>query len=97
MTGVKRSSSRKPYVVKLDVLCPNEREAAIVTAQCKKITTMVGQLLSSVGQKPDANGLSGVLMSGVFRQQDRRVLGEWKLPRGFFETLAGKAPAAKPE
>lgn len=85
------------YVVKLDVLCASDREAAIVTAQCQKITTLVGQLIASEGQKPDPSGLSGVLMSGVFRQQERRVLGEWKLPRGFFETLAGKPPAAKSE
>jgi len=40
-------------------------------------------------QKPTPADLSGVLTSGIFRNEGRRVLGYWPIERAFVQSVLG--------
>lgn len=71
----------------LRVLCHNANDAARLTGQLKGATDTLRTLISREKQTPNPNDLSGVLTSGSFRQDDRRVHGTWPMPEALLRSL----------
>ena len=76
---------------RLDVLCRNNEDAAAMAAELTKATTLLRDLIERERQKPNAADFSGVLTSGTFTAQGRRVSGHWPIERSFVENVLGGA------
>jgi hypothetical protein len=74
--------------IRLNVDCPSAEVAATMAAQLNKTTDLLKKMLERDHMKPNANDLSGVLVSGSFEQHDKNVAGKWPIERGFVEALA---------
>lgn len=74
---------------KLNVVCRNEQDAAAMSAQLTKITALLRRMIEVEHQKPNPADFSGVLTSGTFRADGRRVFGYWPIDRAFVANLAG--------
>jgi hypothetical protein len=72
---------------RLDVLCPTEQDAASIAADLTHATALLKDLIEREHQKPAATDLSGVLTSGSFRSQGRRVYGYWPIERQFVASM----------
>ncbi len=72
-----------------DVTCASAAEATALSNDLNKTTDLLRRMMERDGQRPSARDLSGVLVAGTFRSQDRRVLGSWPVERVFVESLAG--------
>ncbi len=79
------------YEAQLEAQCRNEQEATALADALRKITRVLGTLIEKEGAKPSPSDLAGVLISGVFRQEGKRVIGRWPIQRAFLESLAGKS------
>jgi len=77
---------------RLDVLCRNEMDAADVSLQLQRVTSLLRDMIARENQKPNPADLSGVLTAGSFRPEGRRVYGYWPLERAFVENVLGGAP-----
>jgi hypothetical protein len=76
---------------KLNVLCRNEQDATEVAAQLGRITALLRELIQREHQTPNPADFSGVLTSGSFRAEGRRVYGYWPIERKFVENMLGGA------
>jgi len=74
----------------LDVVCRDARDASILAAQFQKMTSVLRQLIEKENHQPTSADLAGVLLAGVFQQQDTHVVGQWPIERAFLDNLAGK-------
>ncbi len=72
---------------RLNVRCGDERDAAQVASQLSETTRLLRSLIEREHQKPNPADLSGVLTSGAFRSEGRRVIGYWPIERVFVENL----------
>jgi len=72
---------------KLDVLCRDEKDAAAMAAELTRATGLLRDLIQREHVTPNPADLSGVLTSGTFRGEGRRVVGHWPLERAFVENL----------
>ena len=72
---------------RLDVLCRNERDAAEIAGQLASATLTLKRMLENEHQKPGPADLAGILASGNFRSEGRRVLGSWTIERAFVESI----------
>ncbi len=72
---------------KLDVLCPDAQNAAAIAADLNHVTGLLKELIAREHQTPSAMDLSGVLTSGSFRTEGRRVYGYWPIERQFIASL----------
>jgi hypothetical protein len=77
---------------RLNVLCRNELDAADVALQLQRVTTVLREMIARENQKPNPADLSGVLTSGSFRPEGRRVFGYWPIERVFVENVLSGAP-----
>ncbi|MGE5569115.1 MAG: hypothetical protein ACM3S5_08785 [Rhodospirillales bacterium] len=75
--------------LRLDVTCRDAGTATGLATQLTAITAQLRSLILRENQQPNPNDLSGVLTSGTFATEGRRVTGHWPIQRGFLETLAG--------
>ena len=74
---------------KLDVLCRDEKDAAAMAAELTRVTGLLREYIEREKQKPNPADFSGVLTSGTFTNQGRRVAGHWPIERSFVENLLG--------
>jgi hypothetical protein len=72
----------------LSVVCISETTASELVMQLEGATNMLRKMLERENQKPNPRDLSGMLVAGNFRREDRRVLGTWPMHREFISTLA---------
>lgn len=77
------------FEARLSVQCRSEQQAATLAAELERITQMLRDMIAREHQTSNPNDLSGVLTSGTFNHLGMRVLGSWRLERGFVEGLAG--------
>lgn len=77
---------------RLNVLCRNELDAADVALQLQRVTTLLREMIARENQKPNPADLSGVLTSGSFHPEGRRVYGYWPIERTFVENVLAGAP-----
>jgi hypothetical protein len=74
---------------RLDVRCRNERDAADLASQLTHTTSLLRETMEREHQKPNPADLSGVLTSGAFRTEGRRVLGYWPIEPAFVQNVLG--------
>ena len=77
------------FELTVDAQYPTPQDAAVMLVQVEALTAMLRKMIASEKQKPSPTDLSGVLTSGTFRKDDRRVMGRWPIRREFLESLAG--------
>jgi hypothetical protein len=72
---------------RLDVACRNDRDATEMAADLTRITTMLRDMIEREHQRPNPADLSGVLTSGTFHSDGRKVLGSWPIEQSFLKNL----------
>jgi hypothetical protein len=72
---------------KLDIICRDEKDAAAMAAELTKATGMLRDFIAREHQTPNPADFSGVLTSGTFSNQGRRVVGHWPIERSFVENV----------
>ena len=75
--------------VSINVTCQNVDAASALLVQLESTTNTLRKLLSREHQQANSGDLTGVLVAGSFRRDDRRVLGEWPIERAFVDALTG--------
>ncbi len=73
------------------VTCKDTPAASALLTQFEGVTTALREISSKDHRKPDPADLSGVLVAGTFRRDDRQVYGAWPIPRAFVDAIAGNA------
>ena len=72
---------------KLDILCRDEQDAAAMAAELTRATGLLRDMIQREHVTPNPADFSGVLTSGTFRGEGRRVVGHWPIERAFVENL----------
>jgi hypothetical protein len=72
---------------KLLVQCRSEADAQTLAVRLRETTELLRKMIARERQTPNPSDLSGVLTSGVFRQEGTRVHGAWPLGPAFLENL----------
>jgi hypothetical protein len=72
---------------KLDVLCRDDQVATAMAAELTRATGLLRDLIEREHATPNPADFSGVLTSGTFRGEGRRVVGHWPIERSFIENL----------
>jgi hypothetical protein len=79
----------KRYAARMQVRCRTSEDAAELSAQLTRLTTLLRQTFSTAHQSPNPADLTGILASGSFRHDGSRVSGYWPIERAFVENLLG--------
>jgi len=72
---------------KLDVLCRDDKDAAAMASELTRATGLLRDLIQREHVTPNPADFRGVLTSGTFRGEGRRVVGHWPIERSFVESL----------
>ena len=75
----------------LQVTCRDATSATKLLADFQNATDTLRNWIAREHQQPNPADLSGVLVAGTFRREDKRVYGQWPLPRAFVDSLTGEA------
>jgi hypothetical protein len=74
---------------RLEVRCRDDQAAGDLASQLTRTTSLLREMMERERRKPDPADLSGVLTSGAFRNEGRRVLGYWPIERAFVQSVLG--------
>lgn len=77
--------------VALQVTCHDVPTAAKLLVDFQDATNTLQNFVAHEHQQPNPAELSGVLVAGKFHRDDRRVYGEWPIPRALVDSLTGEA------
>jgi len=77
--------------VSLQVTCRDAPTAAKLLVDFQNATGALRGYIAQQHQQPNPADLSGVLVAGTFHRDDRRVYGQWPIPRAFVDSLTGEA------
>jgi len=77
--------------VSLQVTCRDVPAAEKLLLDLQNATGTLRGWMANEHQQPNAADLSGVLVAGTFHRDDRRVFGQWPIPRAFVDSLTGEA------
>lgn len=75
----------------LQVTCRDVPTAAKLLVDFQDATNALRNGMAHEHQQPNPAELSGVLVAGKFHRDDRRVYGEWPIPRALVDSLTGEA------
>lgn len=75
----------------IHVTCTDAPAATALLAQLEATTKTLRDLLTKQHQKPDPADLTGVLVAGNFRRDERQVYGAWPIPKAFVDAIAGSS------
>jgi hypothetical protein len=75
----------------VNVTCKDAPAATALVTQFQGTTKALRELLARQRQRPDPADLSGVLVAGSFRRDERQVYGAWPIPKAFVDAIAGTA------
>ena len=81
---------RNRFAARMVVTCRNEPDAADVALELTRVTQLLRDMIARENQKPSPSDLSGVLTSGSFRPNGKRVDGYWPIERSFIQNMLGK-------
>jgi hypothetical protein len=73
------------------VTCKDTPAASALLAQFETTTKALREMIAQQHQKPDPDDLSGALVAGSFRRDERQVYATWPIPRAFVDAIAGSA------
>jgi len=74
----------------LNVACRDASEAAALEKEFEDTTETLRKWIAREHAQPNPGDLSGVLVAGQYRHQDRRVYAQWPIPRTFVDAVAGE-------
>jgi hypothetical protein len=74
---------------RLNVLCKNDQDALVTTAELTKVTDVLRSVIAHAGQRANPDDWSGVLSSGTFENKGSRVFGYWPIERAFVQNMIG--------
>ena len=75
----------------LQVTCRNAPGAATLLTQFQNTTDTLRNWIAREHQQANPADLSGLLVGGTFRREDRRVYGQWPIPRAFVDSLTAES------
>lgn len=75
----------------VNVTCKDAPAATALVTQFEGTTKALRELLGRQRQKPDPADLSGVLVAGSFRRDERQVYGAWPIPKAFVDAISVNA------
>lgn len=78
----------KAFEMNLDVTCVSAASASDLLVKLEGATNMLRKLIEREHLTPNPNDLSGLLTSGSFRRDDRKVYGTWPIRKEFLELVA---------
>jgi hypothetical protein len=81
-------SSQNQLKVNLNVLCDSESAASDLVVKLEGATSMLRKMLEREKMQANPRDLSGLLVAGSFRREDRRVIGNWPMHRELIEAIA---------
>lgn len=81
---------RDRFAARMTVTCRNETDATEVALELTRVTQLLRDLIARENQKANTSDLSGVLTSGSFRPEGKRVNGYWPIERAFIQNMLGK-------
>jgi hypothetical protein len=87
--GFAKDSGR--IAARLSVLCKDDQDALLTTAELTKVTEVLKSVIVHAGQRPNPRDWSGVLSAGQFQNQGPKVFGYWPIERAFLENMLGGA------
>ena len=73
----------------LDVTCRDAAAAAALLTNFETTTATLRKWIAREHQQANPADLSGILVGGTFRRQDRRVEGQWPIPQAFVKAITG--------
>lgn len=73
--------------IALNVSCRDADSASALLLDLESTTSTLRKWLEREHQKANPGDLSGVLVAGTFRREDRKVYGQWPIARAFVESL----------
>ena len=77
--------------VSLNVRCRDAADASALQQDFENNTQTLRKWIAREHEQPNPADLSGVLVAGTFRHQDRRVYGQWPIPRAFVDAVMGES------
>jgi hypothetical protein len=75
----------------LQVTCRDAPAASKLLLDFQNTTETLRKWIAREHQQPNPADLSGVLVAGTFHRDDRRVYGQWPIPRAFVDSLTKEA------
>jgi hypothetical protein len=75
----------------LQVTCRDAASASKLMVDLQNTTTTLRNWIAREHQQANPADLSGVLVAGAFRRDDRKVFGQWPIPRAFVDSLTTEA------
>ncbi len=75
----------------LQVTCRDTSAASTLLVEFRKTTDTLRNWIAREHQQANPADLSGVLVAGTFRQDEKRVYGQWPIPRAFVDALASES------
>lgn len=71
------------------VTCKDAAGATALEAQLESATKTLRDAVARQHQKPDPADLTGLLLAGNYRRDERQVYGTWPIPKDFIDAIAG--------
>ncbi|HEX4592719.1 MAG TPA: hypothetical protein VH157_00520 [Bryobacteraceae bacterium] len=75
----------------LQVTCRDEAAASKMLVDFQNTTDTLRKWIEREHQQPNPADLSGLLVAGTFRRDDRRVYGQWPVARALVDSLAAES------
>ena len=73
----------------LQVTCPDVQSATALLADFDNTTDTLRKWIAREHQQANPADLSGILVAGTFRRDDKRFYGKWPISRAFVDSLTG--------
>jgi len=77
--------------VSINVQCRDAKDASALQHDFENTTETLRKLIAREHQQPNPTDLSGVLVAGTFRRDDRRIFGQWPIPRAFVDAMVSES------
>jgi len=75
----------------LEVTCKDAVSASTLLVDLESTTNALRKMIEREQKTPGPGDLTAVLVSGTFSRNERRVYGEWPIPRAFVDSFTGEA------
>ena len=77
--------------VSINVQCRDANDALALQRDFENTTETLRKWIAREHLSPNPTDLSGVLVAGTFRHDNRRVFGEWPIPRAFVDAMVSES------
>ena len=77
--------------VSINVQCRDANDASALQKDFEDTTETLRKWIAREHLSPNSTDLSGVLVAGTFRHDNKRVFGEWPIPRAFVDAMVSES------